>query len=63
MNADGHLKMLNRNQKAFLTNRLRNYEKIYLEQTAGSKWVVYSSAEGNSLKEPWAGERKFGGLD
>jgi len=55
--------MLNRNQKAFLTNRLRNYEKIYLEQTAGSKWVVYSSAEGNSLKEPWAGERKFGGLD
>lgn len=61
--ADGHLKMLNRNQEAFLTIRLRNCERICLDQTAVSKWVVYSSAVGNSHKESWAGERKFGGVD
>jgi len=55
--------MLNRNHEKFLKNRLRNCARFCLDQTAGSKWVVYSSAERNSLKEPWAGERKFGGVD
>jgi hypothetical protein len=55
--------MLNRNQETFLNNRLRNCERICLHQTAVSKWVMYSSAEGNSFKEPKAGERKFGGVD
>lgn len=54
---------VNRHQETFLTIHLRNCERICLDQTAGSRWVVYSSGEGNSLKELWAGDREFGGVD
>ena len=54
---------VNRHRETFLTVHLRNYERISLDQTAGSRWVVCSSGEGHSLKERWAGDRKFGGVD